>query len=179
RKFYYDYLFDCFTYFSSDQLLLNSSEIFSQNSDFVSCNFIDFIYSNSFFVYSLGFSIYNIISYFLETILFYSWTKHSTFLLPVFRTNKFLSPSNAFFINCKIAFFLWLSITLFYIYTIYLYIFINIHIYILRICIYTYILIVLLYYIHLLYPFSVVEGYLDCFHILAIVNHFSVNSGMH
>ena len=38
-------------------------------------------------------------SYFLETILFYSWTKHSTFLLSVFRINKFLSPSNAFFIN--------------------------------------------------------------------------------
>lgn len=38
-------------------------------------------------------------SYFLETILFYNWTKHSTFLLPVFRINKFLSPLNAFFIN--------------------------------------------------------------------------------
>jgi len=38
-------------------------------------------------------------SYFLEMILFYNWIKHSTFLLPVFRINKFLSPSNAFFIN--------------------------------------------------------------------------------
>ena len=51
-------------------------------ADFVSCNFIDFIYSNSFFVYSLVFSIYNIMSSANRALLLPLWFTYHFFVLP-------------------------------------------------------------------------------------------------